>query len=362
MDAADPRQQEETRPAPGGAGDGPSFRVPGVETEPAARGVLPGVLRFFVVPLLLVGASVGVFAVLGAVVGRAPPAPEELVDRISGGGTNSRWQAAQELSNLVYRRDVDLSRNDGLARTLAESFRKARAAGDDPRVVSLLASLLGRCPAEVGRPALEQALADGNPDVRVFVLAALGETGDPASLDAMLPSLQDPDASVRAMAAYAVPSVAGPAVAGAGDAPGAADGRAALVRALEDASVDVRWNAALGLSRLGHADGADLVWSMLHRDYVRGNLRPREGGGPGILSAAGADPETAAQAEEKVVLNALSAAWLLRDRSMIEGVRALADSDPSPSVRDWALRARGRLEDEIRDRGPVPARAWTAKR
>lgn len=344
--------------APGESGEAPSYRVPGVETEAApSGGAIPGLLRFFVVPLALVGASVGIFAALGSVVGRPPATPEDLVEQITAGGTNSRWQAAQELSNRVYRKDVDLSRNDGLARTLAESFRKARAAGDDPRVIALLASLLGRGPSEVGRPVLEQALADGNPDVRVYVLAALGELGDPASLDAMLPALQDPDPGVRAMAAYAIPAVPGKSGSAA-----PAEVRAALVRSLEDPATDVRWNAALGLSRLGSPEGADVVWSLLHRDYVRPNLRQGAGGGPGLLSATGADPETAAQAEERVVLNALSAAYLLKDRSMIEGVKALAATDPSPSVRDWALRAKDRLEGEIRERGPVEARAWTAKR
>jgi HEAT repeat protein len=176
-------------------------------------------------------------------------------------------------------------------------------------------------------------------------------------VDDLLARLDDLDPGVRAVAAYSAASV----MAGVeGKGTGTPGWRASLARGLADPEVDVRWNAALGLARLGDPAGADLVWSMLHRDYVRANLRPGTRGG--LLSAAGTDPASPAQREEEVVLNAVSAAYRLRDRSMTDGIRDLAAADPSDAVKDWAIRAAEELERESREKGAIPQRSWTAAR
>jgi len=330
-----------------------------VETESPATGAIPGLLRFFVVPLALVLASLAVFAGLGAVVERGAPDTGDLVSAIAGGGKNARWQAAQDLANRVARGEVDLRADDRLVESLATAFRRARAEGDDPRVLQMFAVLLGRSPAGAARPVLEEALSDGNPDLRIYVLGALAEMGDPASVPPVAARATDVDSGVRTMAVFALSALLEKAGAAAGAA--AAD---PLVHALEDPVVDVRWNAATGLARLGRPEAADTVWMMLHRDYVGAHVRSGDGGSglPSLLGTGGADPATPGELEERVLLNAVSAAWRLRDRSMIEGVRALAEADPSPSVRDWALRTRDLLDGEIRERGPGETRTWTASR
>ena len=360
MSADSPKTPETpSEPAPGGAAEGPSFRGPNVDTGdvPPAAGFLPGVLRFFLVPLVLVAASLAIFAGLGAVVGKGPPTTEDIVRAIAEGGKNARWQAAQELSNQVARGEIDLRKDERLVHTVADAFEKARAGGDDPRVIQHLAVLLGRSGAPAARPALEKALADGNPDVRIFAVAALAEMGDPGTVDALLPRLEDLDPGVRAIAAFAVAGVAGRS-----GGRGTPEGRAALAKALRDPAVDVRWNAAFGLARLGDPAGADVVWSLLHRDFVRSNLVKGDGAGGGLLSPGGADPASPEEREERVVLNALSAAYRLKDRSMAEGIGALAASDPSDAVRDWAMRASAELDREVREKGPLPQRAWSAAR
>jgi hypothetical protein len=314
------------------------------------------VLRFFVVPLVLVGASLAIFAGLGALVGQGPPTPEDLVRQIAEGGKNARWQAAQELSNQVHAGQIDLRRDERLTNAVVEAFEKARASGDDVRVIQYLARLLGRARPDIAGPVLKRALVDGNPDVRLFVVGALADQGDPSDVEDLLARLDDGDPGVRAVAAFGAATVmAGPD----GSGRGRADWRATLAKALHDPEVDVRWNAALGLARLGDPAGADLVWSMLHRDYVRANLKPAQGGGGAESGGPVAgDPGR----EEEVVLNALSAAFRLRDRTMADGVKGLVDSDPSDTVKDWAMRASAELEREAREKGALPQRTWTAAR
>ena len=346
-----PASNEDAGPAP----DAPTFRAPGVMEEPEAPvGFLPGVLRFFVVPLVLVGASVGVFALLGAVVNREPAGLHEIVRTIAEGGKNARWQAAQELSNMVHRGDIDLRADESATAAIAEAVERCRASGDDPRVIQFLAQVLGRAHPGVARPALESALSDGNPDVRIFALGALAELGQPASVDAVVPRLKDLDPSVRAVAAFALPYLLEK---GEAAHPGARDSVAA---ALGDPEVEVRWNAALGLARLGDPAGADVIWGMIHRGHVRRNLRADEpAAAGGLLSAGGTDPDSAANREERVVLNGLSAVYRLRDRSMLPGVRELAQADPSPTVQSWAMKTQTLLEEEVRAKGAVPGRSWS---
>jgi hypothetical protein len=356
-DPAVPPTGPTSAPASGGPVEGPEFRGPGVDTGDAPGGALPGVLRFFVVPLVLVAASLAVFAGLGALVGQGPPAPADLVRTVAEGGKNARWQAAQELSNQVARGDLDLARDERLSRTVAEAFEKARLSGDDSRVIEHLALLLGRAHPAVASPVLRTALSDGNPDVRIFVIGALAQQQGAGDLDLLLARLDDLDPGVRAVAAFAAAGLA------AREGAAAERWSAPLRKALLDAAVDVRWNAALGLARLGDPAGADVVWNLIHRDYVRANLQTGDGsGGAGFLALRGADPAGPEQREEAVVLNALSAAFLLKDRSMADGVKALASSDPSDAVRDWAMKAAEALDREAREKGPVPQRTWTAAR
>jgi len=323
-----------------------------VDTEGPRGGLIPGILRFFVVPLVLVGVSVALFAGLGALVGQGPPSTHDLLLRISEGGKNARWQAAMELSNRVYQGEVDLARDERLVLSIAEAFRRARVEGDDPRILRYLSRFLARSPLPAVAPVLEEAVGDGSPDVRMFAAEALAERGDPAALAVLLPRLSDTDAGVRTIAAWAVPLLASK-----GGADAAVAVRPALLRALGDDAVDVRWNAALGLARLGAPGGEDQVWQMLHRESVRALVEAGATGGGGILSVEGADPATPAQLEERVVANAVSAVYLLRDRSMLDGVRRLAEADPSDRVRDFALKTVAALEEEVARRGPLPQRA-----
>ena len=232
----------------------------------------------------------------------------------------------------------------------------ARASGDDVRVIEHLATLLGRADPEVAGPVLHAALEDGNPDVRIFVLGALAQQEKACDVDRLMARLDDLDPAVRAVAAFAAADLLD-------RRGGAAEPALALLRkALRDPAVDVRWNAALGLARLGDPAGADIVWSLLHREFVRANLQVGDGEGSGFFAARGADPSGVDQREERVVLNALSAAFRLKDRSMTDGVRALAAKDPSDAVRDWAMKAAEELDRETLAKGAVPQRTWTAGR
>jgi HEAT repeat protein len=146
----------------------------------------------------------------------------------------------------------------------------------DVGVRVLAAERLGGAPVDDPRiaPALEAALADPLPDVRVAAVTALGmrrgggqpvtrlfggalrdadrlvrsaavfalaKAGDPAALPALLAALNDPEISVRRDAAWAIGRLGG----------GTSDTLDKLSAALEDGDPSVRYWAACSLERLG---------------------------------------------------------------------------------------------------------------
>jgi hypothetical protein len=320
-------------------------------------GFLPGILRFFVVPLVLVGASLAVFAGLGALVKQGSTPTKDLLDRVAEGGKNERWQAAMELANRVVAGEVDPAADDALAERVVVAFRAAREGGDDPRVLHLLSRFLAASPREDAGAALAEAAGDANAGTRIFALDALARRGDASSLDAALARTGDTDPAVRAMAVYATGILAAAAPPGDTAAARAAE---PLRAALGDDAVDVRWNATLALSRLGIPGGEDELWRMLHPEYLRRHVAPQESGAASLFSTEGADTASVEERTEGVLLNALSAVWRRRDVSMIEGVRALASAELGARVRDRALRTLEALEAEAKAKGGATApRAWT---
>jgi hypothetical protein len=347
--------------SPGAPGTGAEWVPPPVDEGGEPRGgVVTGLLRFFVVPLVLVGASLAVFAGLGAVVGQGAPTKEKLLERVADGGKNERWQAAMELANRVAAGEVDLANDEALGAKAVEAFRRARDGGDDPRVLRYLSRFLAASPLPAAGEALADAAADAEPDVRLFAVEALARRGGAAGLEAVLPRLADADPGVRALAAYATGAIAE----GEGVPEEAKQRAGASLRALLDEDLpDPRWNAALALARLGIPGGEDEIWRMLHRDYLRPLVAPAPSGAEALLSAEGADPSTPDAREDRVLCNALAAVWRRRDLSMIEAVRALADEDRSPTVKHQALRVREALDAEAKSKGAVPApRAWPPAR
>ncbi|MHC4820295.1 MAG: HEAT repeat domain-containing protein [Planctomycetota bacterium] len=338
-------------PAEDPAVDGP----PPIATEPPKDGFFPVLLRFFLVPLILVGASVGVFAMLGALVAQGDPSTDDLLNRIAAGGKNARWHAAQELSNRVANRkegEPDLTGDPAFVAGVIRTTERVLESGDDPRIFEHLSIFLAASKRPEAADVLREAATASDPDVRFFAVHALARLGEAAAMDAVLDRLGDTEPGVRAMAAWSAGSLAKET----GGATAAAI-REPLGKALADATVDVQMNAALALGRNGLADGADLIWKMLHPEWIRANLAPDGGGLGSILRRQGSNPVTPEQLEDTILLNALAVTYVIKDRSMIEGVRALGASHRSPKVQDAALEVAKLLEQEVAARGAEAPRA-----
>ncbi len=265
--------------------------------------ILRGFLGLFVVPLLVVLASVGVFlgfgwlAYDGSEVG-------DFVDDLSHGWKPRRTQAAYELSKILLA-DPEALADDPTAQL---KVRTLFAESKDHAIRRYLALVLGYTHDEASVPALLDAAESEDAHLRIYALWALGAMGDNRGEQRLIAALSDQDPGIRKIAAHALAEIETPAAV------------EALGTVLEDATADVRWNAAVALAAQGHDQGMPVLLEMVDRERV-----------------AAVPDITPAQIEE-VILSGIDALGRLGGPQALEALGAL-ESDPSLAVRDAARRA-----------------------
>jgi HEAT repeat protein len=290
-----------------------------VEREAGARKPLstaPAIaVQFFLIPLLVVGATVLVYIGFRSLLSEDRSAEEYLTD-IRSGGSNRQWPAAYELSRLMSDPEFVKKGEAALAPELTKAF--AASSDDDPRVRQYLALALGRLtppiPADARRLLIE-ALNDKESQTRISAIWALGSTGDVTVVPDIERMYASGDAGVRKMAVYALGSMPIDA------------GNDTLVRALEDAEPDVQWNAAIALARHGRHEGVPVLRRMLDRAYVERNVTRQ--------------PQARDEVDPvgEVMISGLRAVAALKAAGLSDEVRTLSTDDQNVKVRQAALDA-----------------------
>ena len=287
-----------------------------IEREPAVRPIAsaPAIaVQFFLIPLLVVGATVLVYVGFRSLLSEDRSAQEYLTD-IRSGGTNRRWPAAYELSRLMANPDFVKRDEALLAPELIKAFEESK--NDDPRVRQYLALTLGRLTPPIppkARELLIQALNDRDSQTRISAIWALGSTGDDTVAAQIEQQYSSEDAGVRKMAVYALGSI-----------PGAASSDT-LVKALDDPQPDVQWNAAIALARHGRHEGVPVLRRMLDRDYVEHHVTRQQQATEEI------DPVG------EVMISGLRAVAALKEATLSDPVRTLSEKDANLKVRQAAM-------------------------
>ncbi len=282
------------------------------------------VLQFFVFPLAIVTVCVAVFVIFGLIAGESRGARDYLAE-VRGGSVNRRWQAAFELSKVLQaRRDPALSD----PRFAEEAVRLFRESGtDDPRVRRYLALALGRLGDSRAVPALLEAVEEEkerpvDAETQIYAVWALGAIGDAAALPELVALAGGADPGLRKAAVHAL-----------GAFPGEVP-QAALVKALGDATEDVRWNAAVALARRAEPRAAPILLEMMDRAHLADlDRRLRETGLPDGLT-----PEQ----REEAILQAVAAAAVMPTPALRAALERLRDGDENLKVREAAGRALAR--------------------
>jgi len=288
------------------------------ERVPATRGPFTAApalaVQFFLIPLSVVALTVTVYVGFRSLLAD-DRSPQDYLAEIRNGGSDRRWPAAYELSRLMSDPKVRSDRN--LASALVKAFQESK---NDPEVRRYLALALGRLDPPLPPEALSeltQALDDPDGQTRINVIWALGSSGDEAVVPRLVPLYQAPDADagIRKMIVYAL-----------GALPGTAQIET-LLMALQDATPDVRWNAAVALARHGRSDGTAVLQQMLDRAYVERTVK-RE-----VRQDQDEDPIA------EVMISGIRAGAAIRNPTLKPVIETLSQQDRSMKVRQAALEA-----------------------
>jgi hypothetical protein len=340
-DAPDPSAAGPQGPAPGGAREGfgpdPIFEGPERGERVAPRKAL--LFQFFLFPLLVVVASVGVFLFFGAI-GGTEKAPSEWLDVIRTGGANEQKQAAHQLGvalqrerQRVERREIPLAnafyvKDTGFRERLGAAFDAAFEDRSLERQVFLTAAV-----GFVGDPdyrARLEARLEPPPsvDLRRAIAQALGGLATDDVVPALARLAKDVDEPVRNYAVQALSRHPTPA------------SLAALKDALADESVFVRSAAASALALAGDPAGKDLVADQLDPAWVERAVNAPSGSATSDTAPMGQHDAMRAA----LLANGIRGAEALKADDLRPRVEALKD-DRDPAVR--------RLVRDVLDRWPV---------
>ncbi len=316
----------------GAASQDPIFRGTEAPERATKRSTL--LFQFFLFPLLIVVASVGVFLFFGAIGGSSKDAKEYLAE-IRSGGENQQKQASQQLALL-----------------LQEEEARVRA-GKSPDRPPFYADPAFR--AELKALFVDSFGRGHSTERRVYLAAMLGRVGDPDFLEVLRPHVAasaEQDAEVRRTAVWAVArlatddvvpvlaglvkdsdeSVANFAVQGL-SLRNTPDTVAALKVALAEGTEFVKDNAAMALALHGDPAGAAQLERLLDPAEVdRKVARPAPPG-----SVAGGETDGAARTRRGVLVTAIRGAEALRLASLRAKVEALAkdgDADVRTAARE----------------------------
>ena len=307
-----------------------------VERESATRNSLVAApalaVQFFLIPLAVVAITVGVYVGFRSLLADNR-GPKDYLAEVQNGGSDRRWPAAYELSRLMDDPKVRADRSLGPA--LVGAFERAKE--DDPRIRRYLALAIGRLDPPMSREAiaalsasLDEETRPASQDwvsrftgwsttdigeVRISAIWALGASGDPAVAARLQPLYASPDAGIRKMVVYSLGALPG-------------DIQVATLRAaLQDEIPDVRWNAAIALSRHANHEGVPVLRQMLDRSYVEQTVK-RE-------ARQDVDQDPIAD----VMIGGLRAAAALKDEQLRMTIERLSENDRSMKVRQSAREA-----------------------
>lgn len=263
-------------------------------------------LQLFLIPGSIVVSCVALFLLFDWLAG-GEKTVKDYLNEVRAERGNRRWQAAYELSQVLAREKkggIDPSVVPTLVEILTDSLNRP-----DPEVRRYLILALGRLGDRRASRALIASLGDRDEQTKIYAIWALGALGSREAMPSITKAMEDESGGVRKMAAYTLGALKDPSVA------------YTLRTALNDREEDVRWNAALALAQVGDPSGLSVIQRMMKRSYL---------------------DQIAFMSEDmkaEAIINAIKAVVLLKDYHQREELVALSKNDPSLKVRQTAMDA-----------------------
>jgi len=266
------------------------------------------VFRLFLIPLIIVIFSVGLFYAFGFFTFENKTVEDYLYE-IKAGSKAKKWQAAYSMAGLLVTEEkADPELQALLTKQIIPLFKNKEKY--ELRVRSYLALALGYLKQKESVPVLIEALKGDEEDIVLYSAWGLSVLGDARAQAPLIPLLKDKRPAIRKISAFALGVFPGDSA-----IPG-------LKSVLNDSVPDVTWNAALSLSQLGDASGEDILIQLLQRSYLE------------------TFPNLAEEEKDQIMKNAITGLVNIKAIEEHQGfIEVLSKKDSSLKVRQTAIEA-----------------------
>ena len=260
---------------------------------------------FFLIPLIITIFGV-MFFFMFKVLTYETSSPQDYLTDIQIGSATKRWQAAYELSKLLSNPEM-IPNDEGFKNKMVSIYQ--HAIHDDPMVRMYMALAMGRTGQQDYGPILMDGLNDKDKGSRLAAIKALGLlVYVPA-----VPEIQEFTgekyfSEERLAATIALGSMGDKSII------------PILQKLLEDEEPNIRWDAAIALSKLENTSGIQIIVNLLDRSYF--------------------DHFTEVDEEEEVqaILVAIQVSSQFPSKLFVTNLLKLATFDKNMQIRDLAIK------------------------
>ncbi len=230
----------------------------------------------------------------------------ELLNQVKIGSATKRWQSAFELSKVLNNPKTvpdDLTFKNQMISAYKHSIN------DDPLVRAYLAIAMGATGDNYYSKNLIEGLKDDSRESRLAAIQAVGMVKAKSAVTMLSKIVKNSDYSDERLAATMSLGFIGDM----GTIP-------VLTELLEDEEPNIRWDAAVGLAKMGEKSSIPIIENLMDRKYLM------------------TFPELDYNEINKVILVAIETSALIKDSRFKSKLIVLAESDENLTIRDAAMK------------------------
>ena len=261
---------------------------------------------FFLIPLVVavIGTS---FIIIVKFLTLEPKSASDLLNDVKIGSASKRWQSAFELSKILTSKAENFE--DNLFRNqLVNAYNQS--VHDDERVRMYLALAMGQTGDQFYGNALRTGLNDDNPVTRLAAIKALGVLQYAPSVKDLRNIITNKN---REVVEYLTAVVA---LGNMGQKSVIPD----LIPLLDHEEVNIRWDMALSLAKLGDTSGLDIIADLMDRSYYSSY------------------PEVDYEEATHAIRVAIHVSSIFRNDMFEEKLVTLSEWDENMEIRDTAIK------------------------
>ena len=239
----------------------------------------------------------------------------ELLNQVKIGSATKRWQSAYELSKVLTNPET-VPDNIMFKDQMISAYR--HSINDDPLVRSYLAIAMGATGDNFYANELINGLSDESRESRLAAIQAIGMIKADTAVTELIGIIHDSDFEDERLAATMSLGFIG-------------DIRSipTLNSLLEDDEPNIRWDAAIGLAKMGQKTSVPIIKNLMDRNYLT------------------AFPELDFNEINKVIMTAIKTSSILRDDRLESNLVLLAKSDENLTIRNAAIKTLKKSYDRI---------------